>query len=305
MTHKKTHKEMEPMSSAAKKLVIVHNDEPAPDTDRRDRSRPSKCRRRSKSSEPRGAAGRIASARSAAVCRRRAARRGDAGAPLPEGVDVRTRWPSSRPNMRRAASIWCKIGRKWTFRTADDLSWLLTKQIDRDAQAVARGDRDAGHRRLSPAGDARRDRGNPRRRHRRRHARRAAQDRLDPAARPPQGAGPADHLRHHRGLPVAFRAGGGRRSAGPRRAEGLRAAGRQYADAALRCRCRPTTSRCATTRTRWSPAISTSVWRRAPEAEPEDRGTRPSRTWNPKPGRTRSRLCRPSRCAMRTLRVTA
>ena len=33
-----------------------------------------------------------------------------------------------RPNMRRAASTSCSIGSKWTFRTATDLSWLLTKE---------------------------------------------------------------------------------------------------------------------------------------------------------------------------------
>src|SRR5665213_3626465 len=32
MTHKKTHKESKSMPSAAKKLAIVHNDEPAPET---------------------------------------------------------------------------------------------------------------------------------------------------------------------------------------------------------------------------------------------------------------------------------
>jgi hypothetical protein len=38
------------------------------------------------------------------------------------------------------------------------------------------------------------------------HNRRAARDRLDPPARTPQGAGAPAHLRHDRGISVAFRA---------------------------------------------------------------------------------------------------
>ena len=125
-----------------------------------------------------------------------------------------------------------------------------------DAQAVARGDRDARHHRLSPAGHARRDRGNPRRGGGGRHARRAAAHGLDPAARAAQGAGPADHLRHDRTVPHPFRAGGGGRSARPRGTQRRRPAWRAICRRALRCRCRPTTAPCATTRTRSIPAIS-------------------------------------------------
>ena len=139
------------------------------------------------------------------------------------------------------------------------------------AQAVARGDRDARRHRLSPAGDARRDRGHPRRHHVEGHDRRAAGDRLDPAARPPQGAGPSDHLWHDRRLRLAFRARAIERSAGPRRAEGLRHAGRPSAAEFLGADARPTIRPCARTRIRSSPATSISALRRASEPSPRSR----------------------------------
>ena len=75
-----------------------------------------------------------------------------------------------------------------------------------EAQAVARGDRDARHHRLSPAGHPRRHRGYPRRRRLQGRARRADGGGLGAHARPPQGAGPADHLRHDAGLPRSISA---------------------------------------------------------------------------------------------------
>src|SRR5262249_21834470 len=78
----------------------------------------------------------------------------------------------------------------------------------------------------SPAGDANRDRGYSRRDDFEGLDRRAAGDRLDQAARPPQGARASADFWHHRGLPVAFRTRRGRRPAWPRRAQGLRPARR-------------------------------------------------------------------------------
>ena len=66
------------------------------------------------------------------------------------------------------------------------------------AQTVARGARSAGDHRLPPAGDARRDRGYPRRRDLEGHARHAAGDGMGAHARPPPHARPSRHLRHHR-----------------------------------------------------------------------------------------------------------
>ena len=200
-----------------------------------------------------------------------------------EPLDESDAWRAAAGRRRRASDALARLQAEYATRGVNLVQ--IGKQVDlphrqrsvlaadqgdgRNAQAVARRDRDARHHRLSPAGDARRDRGHPRRRDRHGHARRAAQDRLDPAARPPQGAGPAADLRHHRGIPVAFRAGGGRRSAGPRRTQGRRACSRATCRRASPCRCRRTTPRCARTRIRWSRAISILAWRRRRSAPRE------------------------------------
>ena len=146
-------------------------------------------------------------------------------------------------------------------------SLLAAQQGDgRDAQALARRDRDARHHRLSPAGDPHRDRGDPRRDDLQGLGRRAAGDRMDPSARAAQGARPSGDLRHQRGVPVAFRARRGRRSAGARGAQGLRHCSTGGCRPASRCRCRRTIRRCARTRIRWNRAISISGWRRRPSA---------------------------------------
>ena len=66
----------------------------------------------------------------------------------------------------------------------------------RAAPSVQGGHGDAGHHRLPPAGDARRDRGNPRRGGLGRHHRRADGGELGAPARSPPRSGPADHLWH-------------------------------------------------------------------------------------------------------------
>jgi segregation and condensation protein B len=136
MTHKKTHKEMEPMSAAAKKLKIVHNDdEPA--------SAPVETIEvtetivtetveivvsdDSAEPAPRGDELRLLEALLFA-----------AGEPLdeaalmralPEGVDVKDALARLKAEYATRGVNLVKIGRKWTFRTADDLSWLLTKNV--------------------------------------------------------------------------------------------------------------------------------------------------------------------------------
>ena len=132
------------------------------------------------------------------------------GARLPEDVDVQA-------SAARAADRVCAARRQpRPHRRQVDVPHRQRSVVAADPggggaeEAVARRDRDARDHRLSPAGDARRGRGDPRRRDVEGHLRRAAGDRLDPAARPPQGAGPADHLRHDRGFPVAFRPRGAR-----------------------------------------------------------------------------------------------
>ena len=66
--------------------------------------------------------------------------------------------------------------------------------------------RDAVDHRLPPAGDARRDRGDPRRNDVGRHARHPAGDRMGAPARPPPGARAPRHLRHHGYVPLAISA---------------------------------------------------------------------------------------------------
>ncbi len=180
-------------------------------------------------------------------------------------------WRNCRRTTRSRGVNLVRVGSKWTLPHRERSGLADDAREHGDAQTVARRDRDARDRRLSPAGDARRDRGNPRRDHVQGHARRAARNRLDPAARPPQGAGPAGDLRHQRGLPVAFRAGGARRSARPRRAQGRGPCRCARCRPASAFRCRPTIRRCARTRIRSNRAISTSAWRRAAEPHARNR----------------------------------
>jgi segregation and condensation protein B len=109
MTHKKTHKERKSMPSAAKKLAIVRNEpEPAPDPVAR-----------------------------AEELRLLEALLFAAGAPLdeatlkrtlPDGVDVKEALARLQTEYSTRGVNLVKVGKKWTFRTAGDLSWLLTKQ---------------------------------------------------------------------------------------------------------------------------------------------------------------------------------
>src|SRR6266571_8765113 len=90
----------------------------------------------------------------------------------------------------------------------------------RDAATVARGNRDACDHRLSSAGDARGDRGNPWSRDLQGHAGCPVGNGVDTSARPPQDAGPAADIRYYGSLPVAVQPGGAERPAGPRGTEG-------------------------------------------------------------------------------------
>ena len=48
---------------------------------------------------------------------------------LPDGVDVKDALARLKAEYSTRGVNLVKIGRKWTFRTADDLSWLLTKNV--------------------------------------------------------------------------------------------------------------------------------------------------------------------------------
>ena len=99
------------MPSAAKKLAIVHNDEPAPEV----------------SQEP---------AARAEELRLLEALLFAAGSPLdeatlkralPDGVDLKDALARLQTEYSTRGVNLVKVGKKWTFRTAADLSWLLTK----------------------------------------------------------------------------------------------------------------------------------------------------------------------------------
>ena len=51
------------------------------------------------------------------------------GRRLPNGVNVKTALAQLREEYATRGVNLVKVGKKWTFRTATDLSWLLTKQI--------------------------------------------------------------------------------------------------------------------------------------------------------------------------------
>jgi segregation and condensation protein B len=116
MTRKKTHKEKGPMPSAAKKLVVVQNNEPAPQPESEivgePAVRPEELRLIEAllfaSAEPLDEAT-LAKA-------------------LPDGVNVKQALALLKEEYATRGVNLVRIGRKWTFRTADDLSWLMTKQ---------------------------------------------------------------------------------------------------------------------------------------------------------------------------------
>ncbi len=51
------------------------------------------------------------------------------GRQLPNGIDVKDALARLKAEYATRGVNLVKIGKKWTFRTSDDLSWLLTKQI--------------------------------------------------------------------------------------------------------------------------------------------------------------------------------
>jgi segregation and condensation protein B len=117
MTRKKTHKETESMPSVAKKLVIVQdNDTPAgepavaPTTEAP--PRPEELRLLEA----------LLFAAAAPLDEATLARR------LPNDVDVKDALARLKAEYANRGVNLVRVGKKWMFRTADDLSWLLTKE---------------------------------------------------------------------------------------------------------------------------------------------------------------------------------
>jgi segregation and condensation protein B len=115
MTRKKTHKEKVSMPSVAKKLVVVQNNEPVPEAG----LAPAPVAR---PEELRLLEALLFAAREpldeATLARR-----------LPNGVNVKSALAQLKEEYATRGVNLVRVGRKWTFRTASDLSWLLTKQI--------------------------------------------------------------------------------------------------------------------------------------------------------------------------------
>ena len=112
------------------------------------------------------------------------------------------------------------LGDKWTFRTAADLSWLMTREVVEtrklsraaiETLAIIAYHQPVTRTEIEEIRGVATSRGT---------LDVLLETDVDPAARPPQDAGPAADLRHHRSVPVAIRRRVARRPAGPRGAQG-------------------------------------------------------------------------------------
>ena len=161
MTRKKKRKGKNSMPSAAKKLVIVRNND--------------------------ASAGKAADAPAAQArpeeLRLLEALLFAAGQPLdeatlsrrlPNGVDVKEALAALKAEYATRGVNLVRVGKKWMFRTADDLSWLLTKETVETRKLSRAAIETLAIIAYHQPVDARRDRGNPRRGGGGRHARRAA-----------------------------------------------------------------------------------------------------------------------------------
>jgi segregation and condensation protein B len=113
MTRKKTHKEKKSMPSVAKKLVVVQNNEPAPEAVPQPAARPEELRLLEA----------LLFAAGEPLDEPTLARR------LPSGVNVKSTLAKLKDEYATRGVNLVRVGKKWTLRTAGDLSWLLTKQI--------------------------------------------------------------------------------------------------------------------------------------------------------------------------------
>jgi len=100
------------MPSVAKKLVIVQNNDAAGEPPAPQTARPEELRLLEALLFAAGAP-----LEEAALARR-----------LPEGVDVKEALAALKADYASRGVNLVRVGKKWMFRTADDLSWLLTKE---------------------------------------------------------------------------------------------------------------------------------------------------------------------------------
>jgi segregation and condensation protein B len=109
MTRKKTHKEKGPMPSVAKKLVVVQNNEPPP-------------------AEPVACADELRQLEAVLFASAQPLDEATLARQLPNGVNVKDALVRLKAEYTSRGVNLVRVGKKWTFRTADDLSWLLTKR---------------------------------------------------------------------------------------------------------------------------------------------------------------------------------
>ncbi len=98
------------MPSAAKKLRVVHNNEPEAPPD------------------PAARAEELRLLEALLFASREPIDETTLGRHLPNGVDLKDALARLKAEYATRGVTLVKIGKKWTFRTADDLAWLLTKQ---------------------------------------------------------------------------------------------------------------------------------------------------------------------------------
>ena len=139
---------------------------------------------------------------------------------MPDGVDIKAALAQLQADYASRGVNLVRVANKWTFRTAGDLSWLMTREstetrrLSRAAiemlaiiayhQPVTRAEIEDIRGVITSKGtlDVLLETGWVRPRG------------------PPQDPGTAANLRHHRSFPVAIQPGGARRSAGSGRTEG-------------------------------------------------------------------------------------
>jgi segregation and condensation protein B len=136
MTHKKTHKESESMPSAAKKLSIVHNDAPPEAVNDVTEEGVQEIVQELEVVEVTVTDAPEPSARPEELRLLEALLFAADGPldeatlkrPLPDSVDLKAALAMLQAEYATRGVNLVRIGKKWTFRTAGDLSWLLTKQ---------------------------------------------------------------------------------------------------------------------------------------------------------------------------------
>jgi segregation and condensation protein B len=114
MTRKKTSEENESMPSVAKKLTVVQDNTVAQENE--------------PVGEPQARPEALRLLEALLFAAGGPLDEATLGSRLPDGVDVKDALARLKAEYASRGVNLVRIGKKWTFRTADDLSWLLTKQ---------------------------------------------------------------------------------------------------------------------------------------------------------------------------------